>query len=207
MLQVKKIMKLTAQCFFVLLLAFATPCFAGNSPTEDLQPALASVVDILADETLKGPEKREERRSKIMVEIKKGFNFREMSRRVLGKTWRRIGAAEQENFTNIMTRLLGHVYVGKLENYSGGAVEYVGETIKGKRAKVTTVIENNGIKLPVHYLMRKNGEKWMVYDINIEGVSLVRNYQQQFKSILRKDKYQGLIKVLKEKNKSFDEGE
>ena len=84
-------------------------------------------MDTLGDESLKGDEKKEERRTKIMDEIKKGFDFREMSRRVLGKTWRKIDAAEQENFTNIMTKLLENVYVGKLETYTGGDIAYVNE--------------------------------------------------------------------------------
>ena len=200
-------MKLMAQLFCIFLLAFSSPVFASNSPTADLKPSLTSLVALLGDTGLKGDEKKEERRSKIMTEIKKGFDFKEMSRRVLGKTWNTIDAAEQENFTILMTKLLENVYVGKLEEYSGGDVEYVDETIKGTRAQVTTLIEDNGVKLPVHYIMRQGDEKWMVYDINIEGVSLVRNYQEQFKSILRKDKYAGLVKVLKEKNQAFAEGE
>ena len=199
-------MKLIAPLLSVLLFAFTVPVFASDSPTEDLKPSLNSLVGILGDESLKGEAKKAERRTKIMVEIKKGFDFREMSRRVLGKTWRRIDAAEQENFTIIMTKLLENVYVGKLETYTGGDIEYVSENIKGKRAQVTTLIEDNGVELPVHYIMRQKGENWMVYDINIEGVSLVRNYQEQFKSILRKEKFDGLVDILNEKNKAFAEG-
>ena len=199
-------MKLMPYLLCILFFAFTVPVFAGVSPTEDLKPSLNSLVDLLEDESLKGDEKKEERRTKIMDEIKKSFDFREMSRRVLGKTWRKKDAAEQENFTNIMTKLLENVYVGKLETYTGGDIEYVNEAIKGKRAQVTTLIEDNGVKLPVHYIMRQGSEKWQVYDINIEGVSLVRNYQEQFKSILRKDKYDGLVKVLNDKNKAFAEG-
>ena len=199
-------MKLIAPLLSVLLFAFTVPVFASDSPTEDLKPSLNSLVGILGDESLKGEAKKAERRTKIMDEIKKGFDFREMSRRVLGKTWRKIDAAEQENFTIIMTKLLENVYVGKLETYTGGDIEYVSENIKGKRAQVTTLIEDNGVELPVHYIMRQKGENWMVYDINIEGVSLVRNYQEQFKSILRKEKFDGLVDTLNEKNKAFAEG-
>jgi phospholipid transport system substrate-binding protein len=199
-------MKIFIQLLCVIFLACNSSVFAGESPTEDLKPALTSLVGMLGDTTLKGDDKKEVRRAKIMTEIKKGFDFKEMSKRVLGRTWRDIDAAEQERFTEIMTKLLENVYVGKLEGYSGGEIEYVNEIIKGDRAQVTTLIEDNGVKLPVHYIMSKEDGKWMVYDINIEGVSLVRNYQEQFKSILRKDKYPGLVKVLEEKNNSFAEG-
>lgn len=172
-------------------------------PTEDLEPVLQEVVTLLGDEDLKGNEHLDERRAKIMSSIKRGFNFREMSKRVLGKTWRKIDEPEKDHFTTLITKLLENVYIGKLEGYSVSAIEYVAEAVKGSRAQVTTLIENNGAKIPVHYIMKQYDSRWMVYDINIEGVSLVRNYQQQFKSILRKEKYSGLVKVIEEKNRSF----
>lgn len=174
-----------------------------KSPTAYLRPVLDELILVLGDESLTGSEHLVERRAKIMRLISEGFDFREMSRRVLGRTWSEIDEAERDHFTGLMTKLLENVYVGKLEGYSGQTIEYVGEVVKGERAQVTTMLENAGAKIPVHYIMQDNGSRWMVYDINIEGVSLVRNYQEQFKSILRKEKYQGLVKVIEEKNRSF----
>lgn len=199
-------MKTMFRFLCVLLCFVSSAAMAANSPTEDLKPALTSLVNILGDESLKGDANKIERREKIMTEIKKGFDFEEMSKRVLGRTWREIDDAERKRFTETMTKLLENVYLGKLEAYSGGGIEYVDEKVKGIRAQVTTIIDDGGVKLPVHYIMSLGKHKWMVYDINIEGVSLVRNYQEQFKSILRKDKYEGLMKVLEEKNRSFAEG-
>jgi len=176
---------------------------AEKSPTEYLRPVLDELTTILGEESLKGDEHLVERREKIMTVIKKGFDFREMSRRVLGRTWNTIDDKERDHFTALMTKLLENAYVGKLEGYSGETVKFVAETVKGDRAQVTTLIENEGVELPVHYIMQTDGHKWMVYDINIEGVSLVRNYQEQFRSILRTEDYQGLVKVLEEKNRSF----
>ncbi len=176
---------------------------AEQSPTADLRPILQDLTDVLGDKTLKGDEHRTERREKIMSLIKHGFDFREMSKRVLGKTWQEIKEKEQDNFTALMTKLLENVYIGKLEGYSGQTLEFAAETVKEDRAQVTVLLENDGVKIPLHYIMRKTAVRWMVYDINIEGVSLVRNYQEQFKAILRKDKYEGLIKVLEEKIASF----
>ncbi len=172
-------------------------------PTESLKPVLAGLTAVLTDESLRGATHLQERRNIIMAEIKKGFDFREMSRLVVGKTWRKITKEQRDYFTELMTKLMENVYIGKLEGYSDQTVEYVGEKVKGQRAQVTTLIANNDIEVPVHYVMKKKKGKWMVYDINIEGVSLVRNYQQQFKSILRKDKFEGLVKVLEEKTESF----
>lgn len=196
--------------FFVVCLvwtALAGPAFAlATGPTDQLRPTLAKLTGLLADPALKGEAHKKERREQIMASIKVGFDFKEMSRRILGQTWNEITAAEQDHFTELMTKLLENVYVGKLEGYSGQTIGYIGERVKGDRAQVSTVIENAGQQIPVHYIMTQKSEKWMVYDINIEGVSLVRNYMEQFKSILRTEKLAGLIKVLEEKNRSFETG-
>ena len=138
-----------------------------------------------------------------MAIIASGFDFREMSRRVLGKTWNEISEKDQEYFVAQFTKLLENVYIGKLESYGGRSYEFVAERIKGKRAQVTTLIPYEESKIPVHYIMQRELDKWMVYDINIEGVSLVRNYMEQFRTILRKEQYDGLIKIIEDKNKSF----
>jgi phospholipid transport system substrate-binding protein len=175
------------------------------TPTAALKPALNDLADVLLDESLKGREHRDERRAKIMSLIKGGFDFREMSKRILGKTWRQINDRERDRFTELMTKLLENVYIGKLEGYSGQAIEFVAEIVKDGRAQVTTLVENNNEKIPVHYIMNKADSGWVVYDINIEGVSLVSNYREQFKSILRKDDFEGLVKMLEDKNRSFNE--
>ncbi len=178
---------------------------AAPSPTEQLKPALEVLVAILEDETLKGDDKRTLRRDKIMAEVNKGFDFNEMSKRILGRTWRKIGDTERKAFIAAMTELLENVYLEKLESYTGGGIDFVGETVKKDRAQVTTIVKGSELTLPVHYILRLQRDKWMVYDINIEGVSLVKNYHGQFKSILRKDGFEGVMKVLDEKNRAFAE--
>ena len=178
-------------------------CADETGPSDQLKPTLDQLIAILEDDSLKGQSNKTERRSQIMAMISKSFDFREMSRRVLGRTWNDISDEQKDYFVKQMTKLLENVYVGKLETYTGQTVEFVDERIKGKRAQVTTLIEDQGVKLPVHYIMQKETDKWMVYDINIEGVSLIRNYMEQFRSILRTEKYEGLIKIIDDKNKTF----
>lgn len=190
------------------LLIWLMPQFvmAEPGPMEQLRPTLSKLTSVLADPELKGEARKAERRTKIMNSIKAGFDFREMSKRILGSTWNSITPAEQDHFTELMTKLLENVYIGKLENYSGQTIGYIDERIKGGRAQVSTMIENDGVQIPVHYIMALDSGRWMVYDINIEGVSLVRNYMEQFRSILRTSKFKGLIQVIEEKNASFENG-
>lgn len=187
----------------ILALSLSNVSYSYAGPTDDLRPILEELIVVLKDEGLKGKEHLVERREKIMNNIKRGFDFREMSRIVLGNYWKKIDDVEREKFSQLMTKFLENVYIGKLESYSGGSITYSAEIIKNNKAQVTTIINNEGVEFPVHYIMRKTDPKWMVYDINIEGVSLIRNYHEQFKSILRKEQYSGLVKVLEEKNRLF----
>lgn len=189
-----------------ILLGASAGVFAVEGPTTQLKPILENLTDLLADESLKGDEHRPERRARIMEVIKAGFDFQEMSKRILGPTWNEVQEEDRKQFTELITKLLENTYIGKLESYSGQEIEFLVEQVKGRRAQVSTMIGQNGVKIPVHYIMNLNNSRWMVYDINIEGVSLVRNYMEQFKTILRKEKFAGLIKILKEKNQSFEVG-
>ncbi len=182
-----------------------------TGPMETLKPILTDLTNILLDKNLQGEANKIERRKKIMVEVHKGFDFTEMSKRVLGRTWRTLSEKERLHFTELMTTLLENVYIGKFEEYEDQAdkygIKYIGEMVKGSRAQVTTEVAagENGAVFPVHYIMQLKNGKWMVYDINLEGVSLIRNYQEQFKSILRTEKYEGLVKTLEKKIASFQE--
>jgi phospholipid transport system substrate-binding protein len=189
--------------FFVCLFFVNSSAYALSGPTEQLKPTLKSLIDILLDPSLKGEEHKVERREKIMGYVKQGFDFREMSQRVVGKEWKGLSQEKQDHFQALFTKLLENAYIGKFEGYSGKEIQYVGERAKDDRAIVSTQIENNGQLIPVDYVMTKKENLWKVYDINIEGVSLVRNYMEQFQSILRRDKFDGLVKLLEEKNGTF----
>lgn len=191
----------------VPLLVFAvcilsTPVFAA-SPTDDLRPTLEGIVKIITNPDYSSADKKELRRERIMAVAKQGFDFTTMSKLVLGKTYRKLNDHQKKTFEELFTKLLENAYIGKLETYTNQVTIYKGEQIKGKKAEVRTQVENNGIILPVSYIMLQNDTGWQVYDIKIEGVRLLRNYKAQFKSILRKSKFDGLVKVLEEKNASF----
>jgi phospholipid transport system substrate-binding protein len=201
----KTIQRTIVSLMIVLLsVVFTTPILATMGPTESIKPVLEDLTALLHNSGLQGDAHRNERRQKIMSTIKTGFDFQEMCKRVLGRTWQDISQDDRERFTEMMTKLLENAYIGKLEDYHYTKIEYTDEKIQDERAQVTTLIEKDAVKLPVNYILQLISGKWMVYDINIEGVSLVRNYNEQFKSILRTDKFEGLVKIIEEKNKTFE---
>ena len=195
-----------AVTFIFLAVVPASSAFANQpGPTEQLRPTLERLIAIVKDPELAGEAKKAERRELIMATVVTRFDFNEMSKRVLGPTWEEINDEQRNGFITQMTKLLENNYIGQLENYSGNSVEYVGERIRGDLAQVSTLIENNGSDYPVHYIMSNENGTWMVYDINIEGVSLIRNYRAEFTSILRQRNFEGLMNTLIAKNKSFSE--
>lgn len=184
----------------VLLVFFWIQAADGNDgPTDQLRYTVNKMIAIVANEAFTGEAKKKERRTKIMTIARDQFEFTEMSKRALGKTWIDRNGKEQSHFVDLFTKLLEHVYIGQLEDYSGQTVNYNKEIIKGERAMVSTTIVDNGEEIPFIYLMLNRNNRWMVYDIIIENVSLVRNYRQQFKTILLKESYEELVKQLEEK--------
>jgi phospholipid transport system substrate-binding protein len=210
LMHMEKIKKINRMKTVYALIAFICcsflfgTAFAVSGPTEQLKPTLQILVEILKDPALKGDEHKVERRAKIMAQIKQGFDFREMSQRVVGKEWKGLTVEKQDHFQELFTKLLENAYIGKIEGFSGKEIQYVEERLQGNRAIVSTRIENNSQLIPLDYIMIQKEARWMVYDINIEGVSLVRNYMEQFKSILRRDNFDGLVKLLEEKNSTFN---
>jgi len=187
--------------FCLLMNEGYNPVHAAQSPdpTEQLRPMVDKIVAILTDPELKGEEACIKRREKVMAVAKERFDFVEMSKRVLGSQWRKLSSEEQSYFTGLFTTLLEHAYIGKIEDYSNQKVVFREQRVKDDRAQVETDIIDKNVVIPVSYIMILKGGVWMVYDIVVEGVSLIRNYMEQFKEILRKDGYASLLKQVENK--------
>jgi len=168
-------------------------------PTEQLRPYVDKVVEILTDPEFKGEEACIKRREKVMELAQERFDFNEMSRRVLGPQWRSLSGDEQDYFVGLFTTLLEHVYIGKIEDYTDQKVAFRDQRVKNDRAQVETDIIDKNVVIPVSYIMLLKDGQWLVYDIIVEGVSLVRNYMEQFREIIRKDGYPSLLKRMEEK--------
>ncbi|MFQ5329540.1 MAG: phospholipid-binding protein MlaC [Thermodesulfobacteriota bacterium] len=173
----------------------------ASEPTDQLKGTIDEVVAILKDPSLKGPEKAERRREQIREKMKERFTFAEMAKRSLGKHWREMKGEEREEFTAIFARLIENSYIGKIEGYTNEKVFYEKEMIRKGRAVVKTkIVTIRGTDIPLDYrLINRKGGGWMVYDVVIEGVSLVRNYRSQFSKALRSSSYEELVSTLKSK--------
>ena len=182
----------------LLLVYHNLACANMPDPTAQLEPFLDKIVKELKDPKFKNDVSCTQ--CKRIVEIaSEHFDFREMSKRVLGKPWRKLPAEDKDHFVSLFTKLLQYAYIGKVEDYVDKKIEFTKQRIKGKRAEVQTLLVDANKTIPVSYIMILKGDKWMVYDIIVEGVSLVRNYMEQFRSILRDEDFSALIDRMERK--------
>jgi phospholipid transport system substrate-binding protein len=186
----------------IVVLGLLTGAAGAGEPLDKIRETVEEVLSILGDETLQAPERRELRRGKLRQAVQQRFGFEEMARRALGRHWRDLSADQRQEFVALFSDLLERSYVGKIEGTGAGSqVAYAKETIDDEGfASVLTVITNRlGSQVEVEYrLLRRDGTTpWEVYEIVIEGVSLINNYRTQFNNIIHRTSYDGLVKQLR----------
>ena len=187
-------------CFLLALFLNSKEAASLTTPTDYMQCAVEEIMAILHDEQLQLPEKRIDRRNLILTVVRHHFDFREMSKLTLGAEWKGMTESEKEHFVEVFSRLIENTYINKIEAYSDEQIIIQKESIKNDKALVPTIIKHNSLDIPIHYRLYQTDEgKWLVYDVVIEGVSLVQNYRTQFTSIIRKEKYSGLVQRIDEK--------
>jgi len=173
---------------------------SAGIPTDQLKGAIDRVVKTLDDPALKGEGKTGERRRAIRKVADDIFDFNEISRRALARHWQGLTAKQREEFVGLFADLLERSYISKIELYGGEKIVYATERVDGDVATVATkIITKNGTDVPVDYRMAKRGGRWLVYDVNIEGVSLVSNYRTQFNKIIQTASYEELVQKLRTK--------
>jgi phospholipid transport system substrate-binding protein len=171
----------------------------GGEPTEQIRGAIDRGLAIVRRPDLQGDAKKAERRALLRKELFPYFSFEDMARRSLGVHWKDRTPQERQEFVMLFTDLLENSYAGKIEGYKGEKIVYGKETVDPPYAEVrTTIVTPQGQEYSVDYRLLKNPDRWRVYDVVIEGVSLVNNYRSQFAGILQKSSFDELSKKLRE---------
>jgi len=182
-----------------LVLAVATPARAG-APTDQVRQYTDHVQQILDDPSLKQADKRVAVR-KVAEEV---FDVTETAKRALGPHWNRRTPAEQGEFVQLFADLLERSYIAKIDLYGGEKLQYTNETIDGEYASVRAkVLTKQRAEVPVEAKLLRKSDRWLIYDISIENVSLIGNYRSQFDRIIRTSSFAELIKRLKTKRDEF----
>ncbi|MBP1698271.1 MAG: uncharacterized protein H6Q41_3459 [Deltaproteobacteria bacterium] len=190
---------LKSMLIFFLVFGMTLPGLAGE-PTDQIKQTTDKILSIITNPALKPPSKTAEREKLIRQAVDERFDWEEMARRALATHWAKRTLEERKEFVRLFADLLERTYKKKVEDYSGEKVLYEGETKDGDYATVKVkIVSKKNKDIPVEYRLKKEGNDWFVYDVSIEGVSLVNNYRTQFNSIIVQSSYENLIKRLKEK--------
>ncbi|KJU87154.1 Toluene tolerance [Candidatus Magnetobacterium bavaricum] len=174
---------------------------ATQAPRDLITGMVNDVLAVLNDPALKGDDKLQQRRGKIRAAVQDRFDFAEMSQRTLAVHWQKRTEEEKKEFAALFSNLLEGAYINKIERYSNEEVRIIEEKTEGGLSIVKTEVITQKAKIPIDYRLKPvSGDKgWKVYDVVIEGVSLVNNYRTQFQSIINTKGYNALVKTLKEK--------
>ena len=185
-----------ASVITTLILLFVLSSVHGASagpPTDQLRDEIGGLVKTLKDPALSGDQKVNERRAAISKSADEIFDFTETSRRALGQHWAQRTPAEREDFVRLFTGLLQRTYLSKVDQ-SSLEMTFQGDTVDGDEAIVrTTLLLGKGREMSLNYRMHRTGDRWQVYDLNVEGISLVANYRKQFDRVIRGESYEALV--------------
>jgi phospholipid transport system substrate-binding protein len=172
---------------------------AKSSATDAVKSTIAKLIDVLDDARLKEPERAEQRRDEIERIVMSRVSYEEMAKRALGAHWSEINKQERQEFVGLFIQLLRDAFAGRLNEHTDEQVVYLGEQREEHFAEVKTQLKGQKVDTRVDFrLMHASGD-WLVYDVVIDGASIVSNYRAQFTSIIRDVTYVGLVKKMKQK--------
>ncbi len=186
-----------------IVAGLAMPAMAADEgsqpgPREVIESTVNGIIQVLESRKDK-TRLSEEDREKIRKIVAGRFDYRAMARRSLGRPWKKLDEAEREHFTEVFRELLERSYGNRLNEYHGQTVRYQDAEFKGKRARVRSIVSDGNKETPVEYRLHRTPSGWQVYDIRIEGASLVRTFHQDFQSILKNGGYPHLLDTLEKK--------
>jgi phospholipid transport system substrate-binding protein len=186
-----------ARIFWILIFLFSLPPVHGawaGSPTDQLRAGIDRVFQILGDPQLEGDAQLKQRRTAIVTVANEIFDFGEMAKQSLGQFWAQRTLAERGEFVHLFTRVVQHSYISNVDQRGVGKMTVQGEVVDGEYAVVRTKLPlSSGRVIPIDYRMHSTDDRWRVYDLSVEGISLVANYRAQFNKIIRTSSYEALV--------------
>ena len=185
--------------YFIMI--FTLPGSASaERPLETVKGYADKVLGVLRDPALKGESSKKVRKEKIREISKKMFDFNELSKRTLSNHWRKLNPEQQQEFVRLYTSLLEDAYADKILSYTNEKIIFDKEImLSDKMAEVQSIVRRRTAEIPIHYRVLLKDGTWRVYDVVIEGVSLINNYRSQFREILAKDSPEALLDTLRKK--------
>jgi len=179
----------------LLVLTFVASGFALPQPQIRVKQMVDSILGVLQQPELSAAEKK----AQVSGRVQEYLNVESMSRRTLGTYWQEATPEQRQQFSELFVRILEGTYLNRIGDYTGGTVEYLKQRVKNDKAIIDTMIVAEELEIPVQYRMIYADGNWQIFDLVIEGVSLVRNYRSSYGEIIRREGYEGLLALMEEK--------
>jgi len=188
-------------CRFLLLVMLVMPfCVFAGVPLDTVKSNANDVIEILRDPKLKGESGKKAKEQKIESAADKLFDFVELSKRTLGINWNKFTPDQRKEFVGLFKSILRDAYIDKLTSYTDEKVSFIKEVpLSENTVEVQSVAEIKRGNIPINYRVIKKDNEWKVYDVVVEGVSLVNNYRNQFREILGNNPPEKLLETLRNK--------
>ncbi|MBX3234607.1 MAG: ABC transporter substrate-binding protein [Nitrospiraceae bacterium] len=168
------------------------------TPTDSVKHTITDVLRILQQDELKQPDRIAERRLQVEQVIRQGVSYEEMAQRALGATWLSLSETEQKEFVDLFVQLLREAFAGKIDRYADEQVQYLSEDRQLHAAEVHTKLVGQKLDTLLDFRLADRSGEWLVYDVVIDGASIVGNYRAQFTNIMRDHAYSGLVERMKQ---------
>jgi len=166
----------------------------ASSPTEQLRAYTDQVMKALENPTLTAPARLEA----VRTVAGQAFDVTETAKRALGLHWQPRTSAERGEFVQLFRDLLERGYLSRIGEYGGEQIKYVSEKIDGDYAIVRAlIVTKNGTQVPVESRLLQKADRWLIYDVLVENVSLIASYRSQFDRVIRTTSYEELVRRLK----------
>jgi phospholipid transport system substrate-binding protein len=182
--------------FAGLVLGATLPAAGAAGPLEKVRTTVDAIIALLRQDL-----PAEVKETKISSMIRENFDLRTMAQGILATNWKKASDAEKKRFQELFTELIETTYSGQLDTYTydNEEVKYLSEKIKGRKALVETVVVTSSAEIPVQYKLVNKGGGWRAYDVQVEGVSLIRTYRDSYKEIVKKEGISGLLTKMEAK--------
>jgi phospholipid transport system substrate-binding protein len=172
----------------------------AESPTAYARGILDKVMSLQNDATLSS----QARAKAIHGIIERSFDFAMMAKNSLGSTYDSISAGQRQDFTRTFSYLFQDSYTRLVLNFlKKENIQYGAERREGDKAQVATTIVRPNENIPVTYLMHATGQGWILYDVIVDGVSILHNYQTQFGQVIRTKSFGFLLSRMEEQRRAL----
>ncbi len=190
--------------FLLISQVGANAAFTADQPISQIKETVDQAMVLLNDKSLQGADKHDARQKMLFKLVDNRFDFPLMGKLALGKSWTTVDPVKRQKFLDLFAELLKNTYVRRVNSYSGEQIIFTKQILRKNLALVYSFYEKNNDNFSINYKMKKSASgQWLVFDVVIEGVSVVKQYRKQFHQILQNESMSALVKRLDEKVKKL----